>query len=78
MVFQKPSVFPMSIYENVAYGPKIHGIKDKSVLDEIVTNSLKSANLWKRSATASFTGSPVIGGPAAAAGDARVLRSNRR
>lgn len=47
MVFQKPSVFPMSIYENVAYGPKIHGIKDKSVLDEIVTNSLKSANLWK-------------------------------
>lgn len=47
MVFQKPSVFPMSIYENVAYGPKIHGIKDKSVLDEIVTSSLKSANLWK-------------------------------
>src|SRR5665647_650471 len=36
MVFQKPSVFPMSIYENVAYGPKIHGIKNKSQLDEIV------------------------------------------
>lgn len=46
MVFQKPSAFPMSIYENVAYGPRIHGIKDKRVLDEIVENSLKSANLW--------------------------------
>jgi len=46
MVFQKPSAFPMSIYENVAYGPRIHGIKDKKVLDEIVENSLKAANLW--------------------------------
>lgn len=46
MVFQKPSVFPMSIYENIAYGPKIHGIKNKSELDEIVEKSLKSANLW--------------------------------
>lgn len=46
MVFQKPSVFPMSIYENVAYGPKIHGIKNKSRLDEIVEKSLKAANLW--------------------------------
>ncbi|HPF20167.1 MAG TPA: phosphate ABC transporter ATP-binding protein PstB [Syntrophomonas sp.] len=47
MVFQKPSVFPMSIYDNVAYGPRIHGIKNKSRLDEIVEKSLKAANLWK-------------------------------
>lgn len=47
MVFQKPSVFPMSIYDNVAYGPRIHGIKDKKRLDEIVEKSLKAANLWK-------------------------------
>lgn len=46
MVFQKPSVFPMSVYENVAYGPKIHGIKKKSQLDEIVEKSLRAANLW--------------------------------
>ncbi len=45
MVFQKPSVFPMSIYENVAYGPRIHGIKNREQLDEIVENSLKAANL---------------------------------
>jgi len=47
MVFQKPSVFPMSIYDNVAYGPRIHGIKAKSQLDNIVERSLKAANLWK-------------------------------
>jgi len=47
MVFQKPSAFPMSIYENVAYGPKVHGIKDKAKLDEIVETSLKKANLWE-------------------------------
>ncbi len=46
MVFQKPNPFPKSIYENIAYGPKIHGIKDKSVLDEIVEKSLKGAALW--------------------------------
>lgn len=46
MVFQKPSVFPMSIYENVAYGPRIHGIQQKSRLDDIVERSLKLANLW--------------------------------
>ncbi|MGR6835611.1 phosphate ABC transporter ATP-binding protein PstB [Syntrophomonas erecta] len=46
MVFQKPSVFPMSIYDNVAYGPKIHGIKSGSKLDEIVEKSLQAANLW--------------------------------
>lgn len=47
MVFQKPSVFPMSIYDNVAYGPRIHGIKSKNQIDDIVERSLKAANLWK-------------------------------
>ena len=46
MVFQKPNPFPMSIYDNVAYGPRCQGIKDKVVLDEIVENSIKSAALW--------------------------------
>lgn len=47
MVFQKPNPFPMSIFENVAYGPRIHGIKDKSQLEEIVEESLKKAALWE-------------------------------
>ncbi len=46
MVFQKPNPFPMSIYDNVAYGPRIHGIKNKAKLDEIVETSLKQAALW--------------------------------
>lgn len=46
MVFQKPNPFPMSIYDNVAYGPRAHGIKNKEELDQIVTKSLKSAALW--------------------------------
>lgn len=46
MVFQKPNPFPMSIYENVAYGPKIHGIKSKSKLDDLVEKSLTEAALW--------------------------------
>ncbi|AGB40810.1 phosphate ABC transporter, ATP-binding protein [Halobacteroides halobius DSM 5150] len=46
MVFQHPNPFPKSIYENVAYGPRIHGIKDKNKLDQIVEESLKSAALW--------------------------------
>ena len=46
MDFQKPNPFPKSIYENIAYGPKIHGVKDKSVLDEVVEKSLKGAALW--------------------------------
>ncbi|MFD1039768.1 phosphate ABC transporter ATP-binding protein PstB [Virgibacillus byunsanensis] len=46
MVFQKPNPFPKSIYENVAYGPKIHGIKKKKILDEIVEKSLREAALW--------------------------------
>jgi phosphate transport system ATP-binding protein len=47
MVFQQPNPFPMSIYDNVAYGPRIHGIKNKSELDTIVENSLKGAALWE-------------------------------
>ncbi len=47
MVFQKPNPFPMSIYDNVAYGPRIHGIKDKKKLDEIVKDALKKAALWE-------------------------------
>lgn len=46
MVFQKPNPFPKSIFENVVYGPKIHGIKDKKLLMEIAEASLKSAALW--------------------------------
>src|SRR5690606_26195126 len=46
MVFQAPNPFPKSIYENVAYGPRIHGIKKKSELDEIVETSLRDAALW--------------------------------
>jgi len=46
MVFQKPNPFPMSIYDNVAYGPRIHGIKKKSELNEIVEESLKKSALW--------------------------------
>lgn len=46
MVFQQPNPFPMSIYDNVAYGPRIHGVKKKAVLDEIVEKSLKQAAIW--------------------------------
>ncbi|NBK97472.1 MAG: phosphate ABC transporter ATP-binding protein [Erysipelotrichia bacterium] len=47
MVFQKPNPFPMSIYENIVYGPKCQGIKDKKILDELVETSLKQAALWE-------------------------------
>ena len=46
MVFQKPNPFPMSIYENIAYGPKTHGVNKKSLLDEIVEKSLRDAAMW--------------------------------
>lgn len=46
MVFQKPNPFPMSIYDNIAYGPRIHGITNKNKLDEIVEKSLRGAALW--------------------------------
>ena len=46
MVFQKPNPFPMSIYDNIAYGPRVHGIKARSQLDDIVERSLRGAALW--------------------------------
>ena len=46
MVFQKPNPFPKSIYDNIAYGPKIHGIREKEMLDKIVEKSLKDAAIW--------------------------------
>ena len=46
MVFQKPNPFPMSIYDNIAYGPRIHGIRDKEILDKIVEESLRGAAIW--------------------------------
>lgn len=46
MVFQKPNPFPMSIYDNIAYGPRTHGIKSKNKLDEIVERSLKNGAIW--------------------------------
>ena len=46
MVFQKANPFPMSIYDNVAYGPRTHGVRSKAVLDDIVENSLRSAAIW--------------------------------
>ena len=46
MVFQKPNPFPMSVYDNIAYGPRTHGIRSKNKLDEIVEKSLKQAAIW--------------------------------
>ena len=46
MVFQQPNPFPMSVYDNVAYGPRIKGIRKKAALDEIVERSLKQAAIW--------------------------------
>ena len=48
MVFQKPNPFPMSIYDNVAFGPRTHGIRSKVKLDEIVERSLRDAALWDK------------------------------
>ena len=47
MVFQQPNPFPMSIYDNIAYGPRVHGIKDKKKLDKIVEDSLRGAAIWE-------------------------------
>lgn len=46
MVFQKPNPFPMSIYDNIAYGPRTHGIKNRAKLDDVVERSLRSAAIW--------------------------------
>ncbi|MCL2235415.1 MAG: phosphate ABC transporter ATP-binding protein PstB [Defluviitaleaceae bacterium] len=47
MVFQKPNPFPMSIYDNIAYGPRTHGVRSRAALDEIVEKSLKDAAIWE-------------------------------
>ena len=47
MVFQQPNPFPMSIYDNIAYGPRVHGMKNKHTLDRIVEESLKGAAIWE-------------------------------
>ena len=47
MVFQKPNPFPMSIYDNIAFGPRTHGVKTKSKLDEIVEKALRDAAIWE-------------------------------
>ncbi len=47
MIFQQPNPFPMSIYDNVAYGPRLHGVKKKARLDDIVQQSLERANVWR-------------------------------
>ncbi|MCR4428174.1 MAG: phosphate ABC transporter ATP-binding protein PstB [Caldiserica bacterium] len=47
MVFQKPNPFPMSVFDNVAYGPRVHGIKERGILEEIVEKCLKQAALWE-------------------------------
>lgn len=47
MVFQKPNPFPMTVYDNVAYGPRVHGVKKKAQLDEMVEKSLREAALWE-------------------------------
>lgn len=46
MVFQKPNPFPMSVYDNVAYGPRTHGVRSRAALDEIVERSLTGAAIW--------------------------------
>ena len=46
MVFQKPNPFPMSIYDNIAYGPRTHGIRSKAKLDDLVEKSLRDAAIW--------------------------------
>lgn len=47
MVFQQPNPFPKSIYDNVAYGPRLHGVRQKDKLDELVEQSLRQAALWE-------------------------------
>jgi len=59
MVFQRPNPFPMSIYDNVAFGPRVHGIRKKRRLDEIVEASLRAAALWKEVRDRLFT--PALG-----------------
>ena len=62
MVFQRPNPFPMSIYDNVAYGPRGMGVRDRAVLDGLVEDSLRRASLWDevfRAASSSVCASPA-------------------
>lgn len=62
MIFQRPAPFPMSIYENVAYGPKSHGILNKELLDKIVKDALQSAALWDEVKDKLFTSATALSG----------------
>ena len=82
MVFQKPNPFPMSVYDNIAYGPRTHGVRKKAMLDEIVERSLRQAAIWEelkdrlkkrtgafRRSAAAAVHCPSIGGGAGGAAD---------
>ena len=73
MVFQKPNPFPMSIYDNIAYGPRTHGVRSKSKLDDIVEKSLRNAAIWDTPPSSSTAAQPGMTAPAAAA-----VRCSRR
>ena len=91
MIFQQPNPFPKSIYENVAFGPRLQGVTSKSDLDDIVEESLKRANLWKevsnqllkgwlgalRRTAAATMHRPRAGGSAGRALDGRALLGHR-
>ena len=70
MVFQKPNPFPMSVFDNVAFGPRTHGIKDKAKLEEIVENALRKAAIWDERKTASRRRARPFGRPTAASASA--------
>ena len=62
MIFQQPNPFPKSIYENVAFGPRLQGVTSKSDPDDIVEESLKRANLWKEVSNQLKDGLALSGG----------------
>ncbi|RJQ54124.1 MAG: phosphate ABC transporter ATP-binding protein [Actinobacteria bacterium] len=77
MIFQQPNPFPMSIYDNVAYGPRVHGVRGKKELDEIVERSLTRAALWKEvSAKLDTSGLALSGGQQQRLCIARVISVN--
>ncbi len=77
MIFQQPNPFPLSIYENVAYGPRVHGMRNKAELDRIVQESLEKANLWKEvKDKMSSPGTDLSGGQQQRLCIARVLAVN--
>ena len=69
MVFQKPNPFPMSIYDNIAYGPRIHGVRSKAKLDEIVETSLRQAAIWEETKDKLKKSALGLGGRAGGAAD---------